>query len=410
MNVFSAVCKVRAAVCLASVVWVTSVACGAEAQGFAPAPGDAVEVREGDVWSSAELVAKEGRRFQIRYADGVEEWITLDRLRAPGGEAEPPTPTQPARKVRQKPLYKVGQTVETYDHRWDEATVKRAIPPLYLVATNDTWGKKQRWWKWVAAESLRVPGESREDPDRKTRFEHVVGREDSLAKSHARAKSAYVKHQLELNPEQPPDVGEEGMPEVAGLATPISDADRSEMQTVFIEAVGWDTPVVDPVDRAHTRNALVKLRSGKNDFFDKIQAFNVSGQYALAVIEEGGPGEEDTIHVERVNLAKRQSLGTIVFHGASTPEAISPDGERVASVSTKDGWRGGDRLDPVELARQAARAYPQFPPVRSGRVHQPGAVPDPGRRADPQQVGIIGGVGGQYGARDLGGGRGGQRR
>ena len=51
-------------------------------------PGAAVEVREGDVWSSAELVKREGRRFQIRYADGTEEWVTQERLRVGGAEAE----------------------------------------------------------------------------------------------------------------------------------------------------------------------------------------------------------------------------------------------------------------------------------------------------------------------------------
>ena len=347
MTAFFNVFKPRSVVLIAVAVWATTVASGIEAQGFEPEPGAAVEVREGDVWSSAEFVAKEGRRYQIRYEDGAEEWITQDRLRAPGGDAgaEAETPAKPPRKVREKALYKVGQKVELYDNRWKDATVKRAIPPLYLVATNDSWGEDKRWWTWVAAESVRQPGEDREDPDRRTRFEHEVGRKDSLARSHSRAKAAYAKHQLEHHPGEVPDLGGEGADELARLTTPVSEADRSEMQTVFIEAVGWDTPVVDPVERAVTKNALIKLRSGKNDFFDSVQRFDVAGSYALAVIEEGGPGEEETIHVERINLVKRKSMGTVVFHGASTPEAISPDGERVASVSTASVWRGGNRLD-----------------------------------------------------------------
>jgi len=51
----------------------------------APAPGQAVSVREGDTWSDATFLRKEGRRSLIRYKDGKEEWITAERLRVTGG-------------------------------------------------------------------------------------------------------------------------------------------------------------------------------------------------------------------------------------------------------------------------------------------------------------------------------------
>jgi hypothetical protein len=49
--------------------------------------GDKVEVREGDKWSPATVATKEGRKIQIRYSDGTEEWVTDDRLRPPGAAA-----------------------------------------------------------------------------------------------------------------------------------------------------------------------------------------------------------------------------------------------------------------------------------------------------------------------------------
>src|SRR4051812_22389300 len=64
-------------------------AAAAAAPGAAAAPvagvfqsGDAVEVREGDTWSAATVLKKEGRKIQIKYADGgTEEWVTADRVR-----------------------------------------------------------------------------------------------------------------------------------------------------------------------------------------------------------------------------------------------------------------------------------------------------------------------------------------
>src|SRR5690348_48437 len=38
--------------------------------------GDKIEVREGDTWSKAAVVAREGRKFQVQYegADQTKEW------------------------------------------------------------------------------------------------------------------------------------------------------------------------------------------------------------------------------------------------------------------------------------------------------------------------------------------------
>ena len=50
-------------------------------------PGQAVEAREGDDWSAATVQKQEGRKFQVKYGDGTEEWVTADRLRPAGGAA-----------------------------------------------------------------------------------------------------------------------------------------------------------------------------------------------------------------------------------------------------------------------------------------------------------------------------------
>lgn len=74
-------------IAVATAAWVPAVALG-QAAGTAGAAtfteGQKIEVREGDVWSPATLIRREGRRYQVRYGDGTEEWVGADRLRAAG--------------------------------------------------------------------------------------------------------------------------------------------------------------------------------------------------------------------------------------------------------------------------------------------------------------------------------------
>ncbi|MGC4030356.1 MAG: tudor domain-containing protein [Tepidisphaeraceae bacterium] len=67
-----------------------SAACGVAVAAYSP--GQSVEVREGDSWSPATFLKQEGRKFQIKYADGTEEWVAADRLRAPAAAAGGVTP------------------------------------------------------------------------------------------------------------------------------------------------------------------------------------------------------------------------------------------------------------------------------------------------------------------------------
>ena len=165
--------------------------------GALPAPGDNVEVREGDVWSPADYLAAEGRRHQIRYADGTEEWVTADRVREAGGEAggdaggdadpqpEARTPEEAAADARREAErdarrrvqeLRRARDVEFKDNsRWKAATIKQFSDPLFLVATNDNFGEKEFFWKWVGAERLRLPGEAVEGPDTFSQFEESVG-------------------------------------------------------------------------------------------------------------------------------------------------------------------------------------------------------------------------------------------
>ncbi|MGH7214946.1 MAG: agenet domain-containing protein [Tepidisphaeraceae bacterium] len=107
------------------------------------AEGASVEVREGDTWSSATIVKKEGRKYQIRYDgdDAAEEWVTADRIRVPQPDAAAETPANDksaevvddgkaaaAKKAASPaPDWTAGQKVEV---KWGGTWFKSTISPI----------------------------------------------------------------------------------------------------------------------------------------------------------------------------------------------------------------------------------------------------------------------------------------
>ncbi len=77
--------------------------------------GQAVEVREGDSWSAATVVRREGRRYLIHYAGtdaSTDEWVGPDRVRTPGGTAGAPVPASAAPSKAADPAATAGEPVE----------------------------------------------------------------------------------------------------------------------------------------------------------------------------------------------------------------------------------------------------------------------------------------------------------
>ena len=340
------------------------------AQSFAPSPGDAVEVREGDTWSAAEFLAKEGRRFQIRYDDGTEEWITADRLRPPGGDATPP-----AKPTRKKPrTFRANQQVELKDGReWKPATVKRVGGDLYLVATNDTWGEKEFFWMWVDAARLRTPGEAHEGPDRRDQFEEKVG-SSSIRESQREARAAYNKYLQEQAAKGATTPTADGStPEAVAGVLVVSDADRSEINLnagLPLPGVGFDTATPDPAEGRPVDTRWLRLRGGAGEFFEKVQSISVNGRFGLVVIEDSPPGGTKKLYLERVDL---KSGKTDLISGAnptSRPVAISPDGRLVVGRSDEWGFGEKQRLDVLEWKRNELAHVVSFKPFGLGSDHE----------------------------------------
>lgn len=336
---------------------------GFESQAFEPTSGDAVEVREGDIWSPAEFLKKEGRRHQIRYDDGTEEWVTADRLRAVGGAG-----SSASEPVRDKPRrFRQGQEVELKKFsRWVAAEIKRASPPLYLVATKEGIGEKEFHWEWVDADRLREEGEDHQGPDTRSQFGHRVGN-DSIKDSLREAKKAYADDQLKESQAARDENGKRDPFGAPPFAHPVTEADRSTMQTMRVTPGGWERVLVDPADESATRDVAIKLRAGTNAPSEKPVALSISGVFGLVVIEEDSPRTAKKLYAEKVDLAKGRSLGVVEFDAASRPIAISGDGQRVAAVA--NGFHGGSmqRLDVWDWSGRQPRHVVSFVPFDAGQ-------------------------------------------
>lgn len=95
-----------------------------------PPEGSIVEVREGDEWSSATVLRKEGRRLQIRYQDSeVEEWVASDRVRMSSGKLPTPAAGGPAAAAPAAPNASANSEPVTLEGPFIEITLENAAAP-----------------------------------------------------------------------------------------------------------------------------------------------------------------------------------------------------------------------------------------------------------------------------------------
>ena len=340
----------------------------AAAAGFSA--GDAVQVREGDVWSPAEYLGAEGRRHEIRYADGTTEWVTADRVREAGDvdpapdaataadpEAAERAAERDAEREQRRRLLELRRStrVEFKDFtQWKEASVKQSSGPLFLVATHDTFGESEFHWEWVGAERLRLPGEDREGPGPSDQFGEKVGIQGVRA-ALAEAMKAYPAHAEErAAAEQAARRGGADPFSAPPLGEPVAEADRGAMQLRPLAGAdpggesGGDPaaridPRPDPTARAGGRG--VRLEASGGGFFEKVRGLDLHGDTGLVVLEDKPPNRTARVRAERVDLRGGRSSGLLRFDAATLPLAVSADGSRVLAVS--NGFHGGarNRLD-----------------------------------------------------------------
>ena len=131
--------------------------------------GQAVQVREGDVWSAATVTGHEGRRYHVHYdatSSADDEWVTDDRIRSPvGGTPTPPVAPRPATPAAAP---KATPTFSPHDHvqvKWGglyrAATVVNARNGWYLIQYDGSRSDLGR--EWVESDRVRTVG-STDDP------------------------------------------------------------------------------------------------------------------------------------------------------------------------------------------------------------------------------------------------------
>lgn len=244
--------------------------------------GQAVQVREGDEWSPATIVKKEGRKYLIRYSGGeqTEEWVTAERIRSAGAAAasepagaEPAAPAKAPAKV-----WRIKDNVEVkWGGSWWPAQIRNTGNGWYLVQ----YTTHTKEYEWVEPWRIRAAGSTTDE------LPHVSPGHSSF------------------RPEPPPKEKPGAAPEkesrgaagrqtaAAAAGVKITDANIADAREVTLGgAAGMYSPNPAPPAAALTAKPI-SLKGGSNGFFENFTGLAVSPGKALAVIsyEDGPPGK-----------------------------------------------------------------------------------------------------------------------
>ena len=251
---------------------------------------------------------------------------------------------------REKP-FRRGENVELKVHaRWVLAEVRQVRPPLYLVATRDSFGDKEFFWRWVDGPRLRRPGSEKEGAGTFDQFEHRVSN-DTVSESFKKAKTKYAAEQKAARldggasrsgrrapgPTEPKPAHHDPLsaPPIEG---PVVDADRKDLQTLTLDTeLGWANAATDPAADVPDRRLAVRLRGSKWPGRPRVW---LRGDTAVvrSTVTAGGARSKRPFMAVRVDLSRRRVTGEATFDIATRPEAMGPDGTVVA------GWSNGFHL------------------------------------------------------------------
>jgi hypothetical protein len=317
-------------------------------------PGQAVEVREGDTWSAATVLKKEGRKVQIKYADGTDEWVTSDRLRSPEGAADGaggPT-TGPAAQTRKAPkeTFANGAKVEVKNaSSWTPATVKNRDGDLYLIVY-DRW-ESQMWWEWVPVAIVRTPGSNKEFYDWGRGVKVGAGGNVTKAKEEAKRKFANIDAEVAAAAK-----GEKKDPFApTPYDKPVTPADRMKVKELLPGAGPKVLAQFDPIPATpKIAERGYVLHGGEGQTFSRgPAALIMGGRRGMAVYTEGSGSETRTAGVELLDLVSGDNLGGAKFDPLSMPIAVSPSGNRAAGRSHGFFSNTKNRLDLFDLKQPA---------------------------------------------------------
>lgn len=295
--------------------------------------GQKVEVREGDEWSPATILKKEGRKYQVQYeGDPTQEWVTADRIRTPGhSPATAPAKPMPAAPLRE-PVWNNGQKVDVkWGGLWFDAVVKNRGNGWYLVEYQQTGG-----FEWVEPWRLRATGSN----------------EDTIP--HAPPGKRLRK------PEPPPTVkpgprpanqpfGATDVDPTLSEHAPIKEADRANVHEIILGSTSakWSLtpdPARAPAPRAVAGQPVV-LRGGSGDVFQKVTSPVFASEVNHALLIYLDTSRDGRAAVERVDLGAGRSLGVVQLPVIVTPLDVSSDGKRLLARTAGIHFAEAARLD-----------------------------------------------------------------
>ncbi|MEM7681810.1 MAG: hypothetical protein AAF288_07630 [Planctomycetota bacterium] len=305
-------------------------------QGFTA--DQAIEVREGDVWSPATFVRKEGRRSLIRYEDGTEEWVPADRMRAPvegdanSGEGENADPAAPAAPPPAKQWTK-NQPVEVkWNSSYWDATVVDRRGQWYLIEYERHGG----WREWVEPWRIRARG-AVEDP---------VGRANPNPR--VRNRSDGPPTARPGPPTEPTGIQRRANQPAAVYANDPAYKTPSRDSAQLFDLTNPDGFAPDPAQGPALRARPLLLRGQLDGSFASVEHVRLprgDGPPMAMVQHTAGMSRDKKRQVERVDLAAGRSLGLHELPSETDLLAAAPGATRFALRSDVFGFGGKGRLE-----------------------------------------------------------------
>ncbi len=315
-------------------------------------------MREGDSWSPAKIVKREGRKYQIRYDDGTEEWVTSlsdPRRRGRGeslnhfavrGESDESETAKPQKPAKRKKFQPRDQVEIFWGASWFPGTIKKVKGSLYLVHY-DKWSS--HFDEWVAITRLRRPGEESDDSPLPT----SCAPPGPAERCHRRNdRTPWARSQWR-------SISTAGAGR-SGSAPGGREYRRYGRPAVAEQGGAKFTP--DPAAGKLNPRSIV-LKGGAGGHFPHVAGVAFGRDVAFAAISEGS--RKGISVIERLDLKSGRSTGTWPLLPEMSLTAVSPDGGRLLLQSDRlfHGTKG--RLDIFTLEKSKPEYATGFLPYQS---------------------------------------------
>lgn len=334
----------RVALFLLGSIWMVAAAARfVHAQPATPhfSEGQKIEVREGDTWSAATIVKQEGRKYLIHYSGAdatADEWVTTDRMRAPGASAA--TTTMPAAGPRK--FFPNGLTVEVKTGPWWKKAVVVNHRGEWILVDIDG---KRFWRQWVEPWRVRSIG-STDDIEGWAKDNPWVHHNEEPPRPVPGPPPEPASHAEPGRPRRPgaPE-GNEQKPQQLGRLEPLTNLPADPAWPV--------KTVAGPIALQNTAGTP--------------QAIIVSTRSAVAAVlypsQKFGNEATQSSTVERVDLTTGRSLGISSLPIDADLLDLSADGKLLLTRTSLSGSEGhGGQMDVWDLGAPSLVRIASFVP------------------------------------------------